>query len=580
MKAQAADGGYSMLFDKHYKIIFHNEEISYDTIRSETDRIKAMLTKQQIPDGEIVGLALKRTPLMLETIMALLENRIPFLPIQLGLPEKRLRYMLDNAGIRRIITTQDLASAVSCGRSCITLDEANHALPDTQPRHITDTEGALAYVLYTSGSTGNPKAVSVKRKGLENFLHAIPQVVEGFNAGNRIACFTEYTFDIFFLESVLALFRGMTVVLADEMEAVNPAYIAGLIQKHGIDLVQMTPSRLRMLHLYDPALSCLKPVRTMMVGGECFPLEMLETLKHIPGMRIYNMYGPTETTIWSTVSELTDKQSVDIGRPIANTEILILDEKLSPLPDGEKGEICIAGDGLAAGYLNAPEQTAAHFVTLADGRQIYRTGDIGYYGADGILFCEGRMDHQIKLNGHRIELEDIEQNLMSCTGMKLLTVVFDRENNRLICFYAASDAPEDVRRKAAEVLPDYMIPAFFVQTEKLLYTSSGKADRNAMLAAYQQAAEEKAGQCSDAVDTLSQQVCAIMAEKGIVCSEKDADRTLTELGVSSLDFIELVVRFEETFDIEFDDDFLSTDQLSDLGSLIEYIRTLAGEQNA
>lgn len=569
-----------MLFEKQYKIIFHDEEIGYPAARAETDRIKALLAGQQFSGGEIVGLAMKRTPLMLETIMALLENRIPFLPIQLGLPEKRLRYMLDNAGIRHIVTTQDLAAGISCGRSCITVDAGNEASPAAPALNNEDTADALAYVLYTSGSTGNPKAVAVKRRGLANFLDAIPQVVDGFTAGNSIACFTEYTFDIFFLESVLALYRGMTVVLADEAEAVNPAYIAGLIRKHRIGLMQMTPSRLRMLQLYDTALSCLEPVKALMIGGERFPAEMLETLSRIPEMRIYNMYGPTETTIWSTVSELTGKQTVDIGRPIANTEILILDETLSPVPDGEKGEICIAGDGLAAGYLNAPEQTAAHFTARADGRQIYRTGDIGYYGADGILFCEGRMDHQIKLNGHRIELEDIEQNLMSCTGMKLLTVAFDCDNNRLICFYAEPAAPEDVRRKAADVLPDYMIPAFFIQTEKLLYTSSGKADRKAMLTAYLQAAEEKAGQCSDASDELSQQVFAIMAEKGIVCTGKDTDRTLTELGVSSLDFIELVVRFEETFDIEFDDDYLSTDQLTDLGALIGYIRTLAGEQNA
>ena len=570
-----------MRFDKKYSIIFHDETIGSDAVRAETDRVKALLCRQQLSEGEIVGLAMQRTPLMLETILALLELRIPFLPIQLGLPEQRLQYMLSNANVRHIVTTQDLAERYAAGgQICIMADAAADPLPADFQECGSETEQAPAYVLYTSGSTGDPKAVAVTRKGLINFLDAIPQAVDGFSENSVIACFTEYTFDIFFLESVLAMYCGMTVVLADEAEAVNPSYISGLIRKHQIGMMQMTPSRMRLLQLYDPALTCLLPVRVLMIGGEQFPAEMLAALNRIPSLRIYNMYGPTETTIWSAVSELTGKQTPDIGVPIANTEILILDETFQEVPDGVRGEICIAGDGLAAGYLNAPEQTAAHFITLPDGRRIYRTGDIGYYDANRTLFCEGRMDHQIKLNGHRIELEDIEQNLMRCTGMKLLTAAFDRENNRLICFYAEPAEPETVRRKAAEVLPDYMIPAFFIRTEKLLYTTSGKADRKAMLASFLPQAKQNADQSTSCPDGVAQQVFAIMAEKGIICSEENAAASLTELGVSYLDFIELVVRFEEAFDIEFDDEYLSADQLSTPDALIGYIRSLAGEHNA
>lgn len=561
-----------MEFSRHCRIIFHDTQIDYCVIRAQIDRIKAILLEEHTQTDEIVGIAMKRTPLMLGALAAFLELGIPFLTLDIDLPEKRLEYMIENAGVKRILTTSDIFERNRFNCRVLFADTAQPDITVT-----TNTPGELAYVLYTSGSTGNPKAVMVRRRGLENFMESIPQIIEGFDESGIIACFTQYTFDIFFLESVLAMYCGMTVVLADETEMANPAHIASLIRKHGITMLQMTPSRLRLLQLHDSEFSCLNSVKALMVGGERFPEEMLANLLTVSGLRIYNMYGPTETTIWSTVGELTGKSIVDIGVPIANTQVYILDDDLNELEVGKTGEICISGAGLAAGYINNPQQTQKNFCIDRNGRDIYRTGDLGYYDGE-LLYCLGRKDNQIKLYGHRIELEDVEQNIISSSGLRIAAVAFDAEKNRLVCFYAEDIPPERIRACAHSSLPDYMVPSEYVRVNELSYTSSGKADRKAMLAAYRQERvvqpepleEENAG------GTVAE-IVEILREKKLIQNNTDLSASLSEIGISSLDFIELVVCFEEKFNIEFEDEYLSVEMFSSIKSLADYIDKLAEE---
>lgn len=255
-----------------------------------------------------------------------------------------------------------------------------------------------AYILYTSGTTGIPKGVEVTREGLFNFIEGISEIID-FSAGKRIACFTTVSFDIFILESIMALYRGLVVVLANEDEQRNPRLMAKLIQDNEVDMVQMTPSRMQLLLNYDKELSCLKNVKEIMIGGESFPLSLLRRLKEKTNAKIYNMYGPTETTIWSTVSDLTQKDRIDIGRPIKNTEVYIVDESLSILPEGQVGEIYIAGKGLARGYVGKNDLTIEKFIYLPQKPdvRVYRTGDMGRYLPDGDLEYLGRTDNQVKI---------------------------------------------------------------------------------------------------------------------------------------------------------------------------------------
>lgn len=196
-----------------------------------------------------------------------------------------------------------------------------------------------------------------------------------------------------------ALYKGLTVVLANDDEQRSPKLMAKLIQDNDVDMIQMTPSRMQLLLNHDKELSCLKNAKEIMIGGEPFPLSLLRTLQEKTTAKIYNMYGPTETTIWSTVSELTNKDRIDIGHPIKNTEIYIVDENLSILPDGEAGEICIAGKGLAKGYVNRDDLTAEKFIYLLQKPdvRVYRTGDLGCYLPDGDFEYLGRTDNHWSL---------------------------------------------------------------------------------------------------------------------------------------------------------------------------------------
>ena len=211
----------------------------------------------------------------------------------------------------------------------------------------------------------------------------------------------------------MALNKGLTVVLADEEEQRNPKLMAKFIQDNAVDIIQMTPSRMQLLLNYDKELICLKSVKEIMIGGEAFPFGLLQTLQEKTTARIYNMYGPTETTIWSTISNLTYKDHIDIGRPIKNTEIYIMDDSLTLLPSGQIGEICIGGKGLAKGYVGRDDLTAEKFIYLPQkpNVRVYRTGDMGRHLPDGDLEYLGRTDNQVKIRGHRVELEEIESHL-------------------------------------------------------------------------------------------------------------------------------------------------------------------------
>lgn len=267
------------------------------------------------------------------------------MPIDLEQPRERILYMLDNAKIDYIFTVEEVE--YDFGKyNTVCLDDSRF-IGNLNRSSILKNDNEIAYILYTSGTTGAPKAVEVTRKGLNNFIEAIPEIIELKN-GKRIACFTSSSFDIFFLEIILPIYRGMTVVLADEEEQNNPRSIMRILMEYSINVLQMTPSRLKMLKAVDANFESLKKLEVILVGGEKFPYEILKALQGNTSARIYNMYGPTETTIWSTVSELTNKDKIDLGHPIKGTMVyLLLDGK--EVKKGCIGEICIGGVGLAKG---------------------------------------------------------------------------------------------------------------------------------------------------------------------------------------------------------------------------------------
>ena len=298
----------------------------------------------------------------------------------------------------------------------------------------------LAYVIYTSGSTGKPKGVMVENRNVVNFFTGMDRAI-GCAPGVWLAV-TSVSFDISVLELLWTLTRGFKVVVhGDE----GTATIADEITRHGVTHLQMTPSLARMLTLDARAFAALGSLKQMLLGGEAVPASLIHHLRQVFSGEIHNMYGPTETTIWSTTYRVEEPGStVSIGRPIANTQIYLLDAELQPVPAGEIGELFIGGDGVARGYWNRPDLTAERFLTIPSlsPHRIYRTGDLARFLPDGNIEFLGRADYQVKLRGHRIEPGEIEAILEQCSGVRQAVVVVreDREGDKRLVAYLVAEA--------------------------------------------------------------------------------------------------------------------------------------------
>ena len=514
------------------------------------------------------ALIMRRTPDLIFAMCMCLERNNTVIPIDPAYPKKHIDYIIKDSAPDEIISD---------------IDSYNDLF---QEKQSNITQNDVAYILYTSGSTGHPKGVEVTYEALSNFIEGISETID-FSHGKRIACLTTISFDIFFLESIVALNKGLTVVLADEEEQRNPKLMAKFIQDNAVDIVQMTPSRMQLLLNYDKELICLKSVKEIMIGGEAFPFGLLQTLQEKTTARIYNMYGPTETTIWSTISNLTYKDHIDIGRPIKNTEIYIMDDSLTLLPSGQIGEICIGGKGLAKGYVGRDDLTAEKFIYLPQkpNVRVYRTGDMGRHLPDGDLEYLGRTDNQVKIRGHRVELEEIESHLNQIEGIHQAVVIAleTNETEKILQAFYTSDATlnqKEITDYLSSKLPEYMIPVRFKRVESFLQTENGKIDRKRVL----QCVEIKTGDDLPEKSELSELNAVPQKAFGVIKSilaPKNEDVTLetsfVEAGVDSITFVYLVVALESEFNFEWDDEMLLITAFSTIRSMVEYVDSKISE---
>ncbi|RZB19947.1 non-ribosomal peptide synthetase [Streptomyces sp. F001] len=473
-------------------LIADGTHVTYADLNARANRLARLLTEHGVGPEHIVALALPRSPELVVALLAVLKAGAAYLPIDTGYPVKRIRFMAEDARPTLVLTHTTSALWPEDTPTVLlddpTLQDQLAGLDITDPATAPDPAHP-AYVIYTSGSTGTPKGVTVPHQALANFMEDMKSRV-GVREGDRFLSVTTIAFDIAGLEIYLPLLCGAVIVLPGATVANDPLAMVELIADASVTVVQATPSLWRELAAASGATGL--GLRRVLVGGEAVSAPLAETLRGL-GRSVTNVYGPTETTIWSTAVDLDragDGAAPSIGRPIANTRVYVLDEGLRPVAPGVPGELYIAGAGLARGYLNRPGLTAERFT--ADpygpaGARMYRTGDRACWNGDGTLRFLGRADDQVKLRGFRIELGEVEAALMACPGVVNAAVVIREDrpgDHRLVGYTVVEEGAvldqQEVRDRLGRRLPEYMVPTAVVGLAELPLTPNGKLDRKVL----------------------------------------------------------------------------------------------------
>jgi amino acid adenylation domain-containing protein len=459
-------------------------QLTYAELERRADRLASFLRGLGVGPDVLVGIAVERSVELVVGVLGILGAGGAYVPIDPAYPVDRQAFMLTDAAVSVVLTQQSLLESVPFGDArplCLDRDwpEIERA-EEIAPEAPRDPE-QLAYVIYTSGSTGQPKGVEIPHRALANFLWTMRDR-PGLEAEDVLVAVTTLSFDIAGLELYLPLVVGARVVVAARETAAQPQQLAELLERSGATVMQATPTTWRML--LDSGWEG-RPGFRALCGGEALPVALAEELLAC-GIELWNMYGPTETTIWSTVAPLEPGEALTIGRPIGNTSLYILDPALRPLPAGVAGELYIGGAGLARGYRNRPDLTADRFVAnpFGEGR-IYRTGDLARYRHDGAVDYLGRLDHQVKVRGFRIELGEIETTLGRHDAVARAVCVArdDGLGPELVAYITPFGVPvsgSQLRRYLADRLPAYMVPSAIVSLSELPLTPNGKVDRKAL----------------------------------------------------------------------------------------------------
>jgi amino acid adenylation domain-containing protein len=465
------------------------EQISYRELNSRSNRMAHFLREQGVGPESLVGVCLDRSLDSVVSFLAILKSGGTYLPLDPNFPKDRLAFMLADSEVSLLLTHSSLRESLGeTSARVVLLDRENESLSKGPASNLAlsgDPEH-LAYLIYTSGSTGKPKGVMIPRRALVNFLLSMAET-PGMAASDTHLAVTTASFDISILEFLLPLVCGAQIVMATAEQAADARELQKLLllQQHPVTVMQATPTTWRML--LESGWEGKSDLR-IFCGGEALTADLARQL--LPRCReLWNMYGPTETTIWSSTERLTSADHISLGPPIANTQFHVLDENHKPVSQGMPGELWIGGTGLARGYLKRPELTAERFLSVATGEgpavRLYRTGDEVRNRPDGTLEFLGRLDQQVKLHGFRIELGEIESVLSKIEGIGQAVVVLREDrpgDKRLVAYYTGRTglSSTSLHQALKTTLPDYMIPSVFLRLEKFPLTPNAKLDRKAL----------------------------------------------------------------------------------------------------
>jgi amino acid adenylation domain-containing protein len=468
-------------------ISFQDQILTYRQLEQRSSQLARHLEFLGVGNEALVGVLLERSIELVISLLAVLKAGGAYIPLDPSFPKDRLSFMLEDSRAAVLITQESLLDTAPVSNAIIVCVDR---LPPFNNAEIAGPRNAVhaqqrAYVIYTSGSTGTPKGVEVLHQSLTNFLASM-QREPGMYASDRLLAVTTPSFDIAGLELYLPLISGAQLVIAPKFAVTDGTILARMLEDEHITVMQATPVTWRLL--LESGWQGTAGLK-ILCGGEALGRELAARLIET-GAAVWNLYGPTETTIWSTLHRVEPGEGpIPIGRPIANTQIYVLDNHFEPVPLGAIGELFIGGDGVAHGYLDRPDLTASRFLVdrFRTGGRMYRTGDLARMLPGGVIEYMGRADAQIKLRGFRIELGEIETILERLPGVRQAVVIVREDtpgDQRLTAYMVALDrgsvAVDMLREALAAKLPDYMVPAAYVFLDKFPLTPNRKVDRKAL----------------------------------------------------------------------------------------------------
>ncbi|MEG3833750.1 amino acid adenylation domain-containing protein [Microcoleus sp. Z1_C3] len=556
-------------------VVFENEHLTYRELNEKANNLASYLQKIGVKPEVLVGIYVDRSLEMMVGLLGILKAGGAYVPLDPAYPPERLGFMLEDAKISVLLTQKKLLETLpKNSASLVFLDADLEGISSgDEPLVGLQNSSNLAYVIYTSGSTGKPKGVQISHASAVNFLSSMRQQLAIADRDVWLAV-TSLSFDIAALELFLPITTGSRVVVASREVASNGEKLLETLTNSGASIMQATPASWKMLLAAGwQGNNQLK----ILCGGEALPRHLANQLL-LRGASVWNLYGPTETTIWSTLYQVDRKdESVSIGRPIANTQIFILDRYLMPVPVGVFGELHIGGAGLSRGYLNRPELTAEKFIpnpfaedpthasfilnssSFILSERLYKTGDLARYLPDGNIEFMGRSDNQVKVRGFRIELGEIEAVLSQYPAVRE-AIALVREDNpgdqRLVAYIVANSALKtqdselinDLRSYLKQKLPQYMMPSAFVLLEAMPLTPNGKIDRRSLRAPDTNTAELESNFTEPR--TPDEQLIAEIWAEVLGLERVGIHDNFFELGGHSLLATQAISRLREAFQIE------------------------------
>jgi amino acid adenylation domain-containing protein len=554
-------------------VTYEDKQLSYAVLNSQVERVASLLRMAGGGPGLRIAICLDRCLEMLVGILAIWRIGSVYVPVNPDDPSRRSDFILEDAEVSLVITTPEIATRCGLRKSCVFIDGGGMQSEVGEWRPDRRDPASPAYIMYTSGSTGTPKGVCISHRSLVNLLCSMRRE-PGFGADDKLLAVTSPSFDISLLELLLPLISGGQVVIASKSATEDPTKLLQLLRQHRITVIQTTPSRWRLL--IEAGWTKANGSVRVWCGGEHLTHDLARQLL-ARSDEVWNLYGPTETTIWSSASRVEKNSPVVLGKPIGNTQFYVLDQRLQPVPRGVRGELCIGGHGVADGYWAHPELTMEKFVRSPicwplspSTSRLYRTGDEVFYRSDGGIEYLGRLDSQRKVRGQRVELGEIEAALREIPGVQH-GVALVRENadgdERLVAYVVRVPrialTLSQLQSALRDRLPDYMIPSItFVDAIPL--TTNGKIDRNVLPAP----ADDKRS-VKPVSTNLERQLLSVW-QQVLGISEITVTDNFFDLGGHSLLAIRLLAKVEKVFGKRLSvASFLKAQTIGEMATLLE-----------